>query len=555
MRAPASAALLAALLAGCTVDVDGAPCATPGTTGDCPGGQACGNDRRCSARALGCQASRCTPGTGDACLDAGGLAPGTARARWCTDADPVCGAWTDDPCTARGYVCGTRSGAARCECPEPGDAERVVWVRRDGAPAGALPFGTGAAAPPGCALRTLGDGLARADQLRGLDPATVVTVTAAGVPAGETWTFSSAAGEQLPLSVHAGIVLRSDADAGGGGYELVLDDPGKLTGVYLRAGAALEGFTIRNAALGAARRAVTLVCLESPAPVRLTRVRVEARAASGLRLGRGVWGEGSCALLADAVEVRDAGEFGMLFEPDPVVTWPARVSLSGGVVAGSGGAGIAASGGALLLDGVRVEANAGRGVDVAPVLGPASLAIAGSAIVRNGDTGIAAASPTELRVDRTTVFGNGATTAWGGAAVPSGVSRRAGGLVLSGEPPAVLQLTRNRIYSNAGDQVLVLASAAPWALDGGCGEDGAGPLFNQIGCYDPTPSGTTVGYRGVVAIDATVTVTGTWWSAGTPSLADDVWRFGATPGGPPALTPWCTWAHPTLGCGAEAPLP
>jgi hypothetical protein len=79
--------LAAALaLAACQVDVDGAVCAEPGTTTDCPSGQACGNDLRCSARALGCVATRCTPGPVFCAARDGTEAYG------CVDADPVCGA-------------------------------------------------------------------------------------------------------------------------------------------------------------------------------------------------------------------------------------------------------------------------------------------------------------------------------------------------------------------------------------------------------------------------------------------------------------------------------
>jgi hypothetical protein len=107
--------LLALLVAACEVDVDGAPCAVPGETGDCPGGQACGNDRRCSARALGCAATRCLPDSGGDCLDPTGIGSGTAVARRCVDTDPVCGAWTLDPCADRGQRCVGGAAGARCE--------------------------------------------------------------------------------------------------------------------------------------------------------------------------------------------------------------------------------------------------------------------------------------------------------------------------------------------------------------------------------------------------------------------------------------------------------
>lgn len=106
MRA-AGLVLTAAILAACTGEVEGAPCSVPGRITDCPSGQACGNDRRCSARALGC-VPRCAPRTDGFCTAEG-------EARHCVDTDPVCGTWLVEPCAERGMVCVARSGDAACE--------------------------------------------------------------------------------------------------------------------------------------------------------------------------------------------------------------------------------------------------------------------------------------------------------------------------------------------------------------------------------------------------------------------------------------------------------
>lgn len=541
--APALAAVAAALLGACAVDVNGAPCAVPGTTTDCPGGQACGNDLRCSARALACAASRCTPGAGDACLDPAGAGTGTAVARWCDARDPVCGAWVEDRCADRGLVCGGRSGGARCECAA--SAARELTVLPDGGTAAALPYATGAASPPGCAFRTLGAALARARDLRRLDPASVVTVTAAGVPAGSTRTFSEASGEQFALTVQAGVVLRTDARSGGGTYELAQDHPGGSTSVVLYAGAALDGFTIRNVAAGAVQ-AVLHLCGGGVDPAIVSSVDVVA-GAGGAPAATGISGVDDCPLVLADVRVRDAG-VGIRWES------AAQLTMSGGAVTGSAGDGIVAAGGRVLLEDVRVAGNAGRGVDASH----AAVEIRRARIVRNGDTGLAVADAPELRVSGTTVWANGATTAWAGPS--SGIARRAGGLALSGPPPAAgsLELWGNRVYGNGGDQVLIAGPPAlSWNLDHqpvapGC-LDAQGTAPNLIGCYDPEPAGTTGASRGLVAIDVAASARNQWWAGdGTPSSGD----AAAFPAGTvPVDGQTCLPSTPALSCGSEDPPP
>jgi hypothetical protein len=538
-----SALLCAALLGACTVDVEGAPCTVPGATTDCPGGQACGNDRRCSARALACAASRCTPAVGDACLDPAGLGSGTALARWCSDADPVCGSWVVDRCADQGLECGGRSGAARCECPPA--ATRALAVLPGGAPVDAPPYATGAATPAACAFRTLTDALIRAGELRRLDPATVVTVTAGGAPAGSTVTFSATAGERFVLNVGRGVVLRADP-ASGGTYEIVQDQPTPATAVVLYAGATLEGFTIRNVTGGADHHAVFHLCAGREEPTRVSRVILDARGAGSARYGIGLHATQPCPLRLEDVQIRNAG-VGILWEPDPAGT--AQLTVAGGAVTGGSGAGIVATGGRLLVDGARVEGNAGRGIEAAG----AAVELRGARIVRNGDTGVALSGAGEVRLGGNTIWANGATTAWGGAATPSGIARRAGGLVLSGTPPAALEVRGNRIYGNGGDQVLFLGpGSATWNLDQPACSDAAGLLANVLGCFDPAPAGTTGASRGLVAIDAGASAQNQWWGPGGPAASDAVQLPSGTA---IPVTTGCLWATPALACDSEDPPP
>lgn len=520
MRRTAPALAAAALLAACTVEVDGAPCSAPGTASECPGGQACGNDRRCSARALACAASRCTPVADDVCVDARGLASGVDGARTCTDRDPVCGAWVVDPCAARGYVCGTRSGAVRCECAEP--STRELWVDPDGAPTDALPFATGAAAA-GCAYRTLTLALSRARDFP-YEPASAVTVTAIGAAAGTTVTFSGARGERFPVVVPPGVVLASDAGTPGGRYEILFDAASATSAVVeLEAGSTLDGFTVRNEVGEVSTTAIYAACAAADAPVTVSRVAVEARSGSGRRLGVGLSISGACPIRADAIQVR-----------------------------GASGAGIDVAYAPISMIGSRVEGNLGRGLFVSST----SAEIRDSAFVANGDTGVALRDMKgPLSVVGNTIRGNAATTRWYGTYWIPPASRPSGGLVLFGFPPqGGYEIWGNSIYANRGDQVLVVASGtARWVLDRPACADPGAITANRIGCYDPTPA-DPVSYRGIVAADATVSALNQWWGPSAPTDEDVA---VVSPSGTVGLTldfsTNCIWG-PALDC-SEMPSP
>jgi hypothetical protein len=526
-RAPAIVA--AALLGACTVEVDGAPCTAPGTTSECPGGQACGNDRRCSARALACAASRCTPGVGGDCLaDPVGLGTGTTHARRCSEVDPVCGAWVVDACASQGRLCGKRSGGARCECPTT--TARDLTVTPAGALTNALPFATGAASPPGCAFRTITDALVRARELRVLDPSSAVTVTVTGVAAGETYAFSGTRGERFPLVVPDNVALRSDGPAGGGTYEILLDAASATSAaVVLESSSTLQGFTVRNVDRESSTVAIDVPCAVSGTPPFVSRVIVEGRGDSGARLGIGLRAL-PCSVVSTDLEVRNAAVAGV---------WASSFSASGGAVSGNG-SGIVQSGGTLILDGVRVAGNAARGVEA---FGSTAI-VRNSRIVRNGDTGLVLRdlrAGTEIRGN--TVWGNGATTNWG----RSWLLRPAGGVVCAGasppEPSGFL-FSGNRIYANRGDQIIVAGPEATiWTLGSSTCADA-----NVSGCYDKaTPSADQASYRGIFAIDAQVDVFSAMWEPNTLSESN---VGGQGPGLVGVLTT-CPWSGPALDCASE----
>ena len=555
LRLPLAAAL-AALLGGCVVDVDGAPCTVPGQSPDCPSGQACGNDHRCSARAATCVSSgaRCAPGTGGACLDPSGATTGVDRARRCVGDDPVCGRWIVEPCTDAGLTCALRTDVgARCVCPPT--ATRDLAVRPDGSPGDAPPFPTGAGSPPVCAFLRLGDGLEAARGIAAADPSAAVTVTAGGVAADATRTFSGATGERFPLPITDRVSLRSEP--GGGAYEIVFDaENGPTAPVVLHSGGALAGFAVRNGKADASHDALQLSCDGSTTPARLASVTLDGRGAGGVRLGHGVVAGATCGIVAQDVTVRDMSVAALVI--DSAAGLPS-VAFTGGSITGCGD-GIVVTNGRLLLDGARIAGNAGMGVR-APFGGSPRVELRRSKIVGNGDTGVALGSALEVRITGTTVYANGAVTRWEG--VPSSnVSSRSGGIVLLGEPPAPgsLDVSRNRVYANEGDQILVIGTKNIWTFDGACGADADGPLFNSLGCYDPTPAGTTVRYRGLTSIDAPVVANWVAWDRVLPTVDHDYAWFGQTWAsvtvplhGTPPVPNACVDA--TLVCSSEDPAP
>jgi hypothetical protein len=562
LRLPLAVAL-AALLGGCVVDVDGAPCTVPGQSPDCPSGQACGNDHRCSARAAACvsSGSRCAPGTGGACLDPTGATTGVDRARRCVGDDPVCGRWIVEACTDAGLTCELRTDVgARCVCTTTPTPTRDLAVRPDGSPGDAPPFPTGASSPPVCAFLRLGDALGAAKQIAAADPSAAVTVTAGGVAAGATRTFSTATGETFPLPIMDRVSLRSEP--GGGSYEIVFDaENGPTAPVVLHSGGALAGFAVRNGKADASHDALQLSCDGSTTPARLASVTLDGKGAGGIRLGHGVVAGSTCGIVAQDVTVRDMSVAALVI--DSAAGLPS-VAFTGGSITGCGD-GIVVTNGRLLLDGARVAGNAGMGVRADAFGGSPRVELRRSKIVGNGDTGIALVNAPEVRIVGTTVYANGAVTSWGGLPFPlSNVSRRSGGIVLWGEPPASgsLDVTRNRVYANEGDQFLVIGTKNVWTLDGACGADADGPLFNSLGCYDPTPAGTTVTYRGLVAIDAVAVAKYVAWGAVTPSgneVGGDYRGYGPWGSvslpllGTPPTPAFCVDA--TLVCSSENPGP
>lgn len=461
-RAPLTLAA-ALLVTACRVDVDGAPCAGPGTTADCPDGQACGNDLRCSARALACATSRCNPGVTE-CVD-------TTKARRCDGmADRVCGRWVVDDCAAHLMECpGLRSGA--CECPELVGTV-VVADPSVHSVRGEPPFPTGQAQPPECRFGRLGDALAAAAE-RAPAAATAWIEGEAGVAA----AFGAVTGEEWPLVVatNVTVVAASPQPA-----PIIRGEPGVPTIVAVQG--ALEDVRVEGG--GATGVGVALSCGASGKP-ELRRVEVDGGGVldpDGLvtaGLSEGVTVAGTCGG-ARLSGVQVSAVAGSALSIDPAAA--ATVDVLGGSFGGSN-VGIWIRGGKVKVapdpEGAvttLVFANSADGVIVGDLLAtatPVDAALERISATSNGGTGIVFAdlplASSHVRMTACDVWANGAVRAeqYG----PQDAKRTAGGvLVVLGQLP--FTFNGNRVWANAGDQ-LAFDSGAPWSIEASseCGAD------------------------------------------------------------------------------------
>lgn len=508
--------LAAALaLAGCQVELEGAACAVPGAGDQCPSGQRCGNDLRCSARAAAC-ADRCAPGER-------GCVGGDVRT--CVDADPVCGAWkTDNACAAAGLVCRQPEGAApECRCAEAAGPDLYVDPMAGGSDV--MLTATGVAQPPQCRFQSITGALTQAARLGA--PAAVHLV---GTPA------ILGADETFPLVVPPHVTLRSD----GGEWVIESTDAATSSVIQLSEGSHLEKVTVRNASVrnaGASpARAVDATCAAGDA-LGLTDVVLIA---GGLDVGLSI--TGSCTATLVRLDVSGASGPALRLDPLGVSTGPS-VTIDGGRFRNSG-QGIEVLGGALTtgadvdLDGIApVEVTENDGAGIAIVGANAQATLDMLRLDRNGGTGLvleALATSSKVTVSRSVIASNGAISARTYGPAPA---RTCGGVLLSqAEQIAAFSFTGNTVFGNAGDEIGVWSpTTAAWSFAGG---GACGASSNVFGC---SGSSAYALYSTGAAIDASHNA---WWSDPPTSIVN-VPRVGygttCTPGaeGVPLL-PTCT---------------
>jgi hypothetical protein len=451
--APALAAAL--LLAACSVDVEGAPCTKPWVaSGECPDGQACGNDLRCSTRAFACAASRdahCVPGAGSECVGVQ-VDPDTVHnaSRHCTASDPVCGRWVVDDCTARdGMVCGQRDAAAAlCECPDPDvDTSVLVADAVQGSPdASRAPFPRGVG-PPQCRFASLWDALA-ATTVFGIAPAKVVAMDGVFVDT------------RVPLLVKQQVTL---AAADPAHPPTLRGSPGAGSAPLFEVQGVLDGFRVLGG--GAPGIGVQVAC-RGRVPVsafgvpEVRNVSLDGGGILDLGIVVGTLPDGStgCGGVVQGASVTGVARDALRLEPE---TW-GTARVQGGSFGGSG-VGIHATRGTMTIDPdpatsavVRVAANAGVGVlvDNLHVAAVLDVTLNGLDVSANGGPGIAAGNnafpaAAKVRIRASDVHGNGKAT----AAADGGIL-----FPVSATSIAIFELSGTRVWSNAGDQVAIAAS-------------------------------------------------------------------------------------------------
>lgn len=502
-RLAVAAAALA--LAACQVDVEGAACEVPGATAQCPSGQACGNDLRCSRRAAACDGGPCTPGQ-VTCSAAGDVV------RCDGTGDAVCGGtWTQVADCGAGVLCGLRTAGADpvCYCPDAAGGE--LWVDPvAGAPQGE-PAPTGAREPAQCRFRALSDALARAAEGGGTS-----VVAAGAVPA----VYPVAADLVIP----PGVTLRGDdAPAAPAGRILALGDGVAAAGVTLGAGSTLAGVTVRDDAAPDAAVAIRTACAAGD-PARVADVAVAASREGGA-LAAGLRLEGSCPVALERVTVSGAAGPGVAVVRELAVGAP--VTAEDSVLQGNVQEGLRLGRGDVTLLRVTLAANGGAGL-VAAAGADGRITLEGCTIRDNGATGVVLeANTARVWITGTRICRNAATQR--GAFT---TKRAVGGLYLAGNPPAAAQavgFSANAIHGNAGDQVLVSGSVTPWHLDGGADACGAGR--NVFGEYAPSPA------RGLVADSAVVSARWNGWAGVVPAPGIDYEAItGVSPASVDALT-------------------
>lgn len=492
--------------------MEGARCRVPGAAEDCPSGQACGNDLRCSERAAACVAAGARCAVGEAlCLGE----TAKERVERCSgEVDPVCGAWVVEDCEAAGLECGARSGAAACECPAYAGASFQADPLL-GSLAGAVPFPTGdpgGAAP--CRFKRLGDALIAAETAAGATGGAAL-VEARG-EAGAPVVFGDVAtGEEFPLRVAAKVTLKGAAAPAG---PTIVRAEGASTAPLVRLQGAMSGIRIESVPtapaegepLAATGAGISASCGAVDAAPAIEDVSVEG--GGTLAVGIDVAG-GACGASISGVEVShvDGPALSVVSDPGVAVTVK-KSSFEESAV------GIRATGGKLVLgsadvveDGVEVSGNSGEGIvltggpsrtlDVA-ILGariPGGEGALGTRIEENGGTGIVldvVKSDSRLTVRGCSVFANGRDSAR--AYGPGTTSRRtAGGVLISQGSLVGFVFEANRLSANTADQLGFETSGA-WSiapLVPGCG-----PSSNLFACV--VEGQTAVAIEGTGSVNA-----------------------------------------------------
>jgi hypothetical protein len=240
----------------------------------CPGSQTCTG--AAGSAACKCPANGTTEGTG--CATAGATSCDSNSLLTCTvEAASGCRLWvkTTDCAAAAGgpFQCGTRAGAAACQCPDP-SATNIYVDPVAGHDTAAVPP-NGANTPAACRYKTITKALGAVTSTRRR-----VVATTAAPPA----TFSS---ETFPLVLPANVTLdTADGTPTPANYTIDFDSATATSAITMSDGSILEGFTVRAANGNAA--ADTISCNAGAVTVRSCVLVGAASASAAVKPATGI---------------------------------------------------------------------------------------------------------------------------------------------------------------------------------------------------------------------------------------------------------------------------
>jgi hypothetical protein len=428
---------LAAGLTGCSVDLEGATCRVVGAVDNCPSGQACGTDRKCSVKAAGCVP--CDAASSARCR-AGSIDVETCSAT----SNPACGRWTvETPCEAGLQRCQLplAGGAPACACERwtvvpGGSAQACTSPSITGAITGALEFPAPIVRLGGAPPAVYGNEL--------VDAAPLI------IPSGVTVIGDETAPVAAPLNRI--IEVRASAAA-----------PNTLAALVVEAGASLRGVTVRRFDPSAPAVGILLDGSSPAGGNSLVAVRVDV-GPTPVPFGVGLSIAGGNAVTSD-VAVSNVHVEGATVTGLEVSRYAAgHVVRVTGSTFDKNQVGVNLLKGDLTLAGTVVKRSVAEGVVAATgTPGQIALTLADDLISWNGTAGLALSNSARLDIQRTQICGN-----TGSDRGPTSPQRKVGGIFAVGSSPAALTFRGNRVHLNGGDQVYVL-SGGPWNLSGAVG--------------------------------------------------------------------------------------
>jgi hypothetical protein len=457
---------LAAGLAACSVDVEGATCKDVGTVDNCPSGQKCGTDLKCSVKAAGC-----TPCKVDGAVVCR-VAPTCELVKCTADLDPVCGTWT----------AASSGGLQTCMPPNGGGDPECACAKNVVDPAG----GT-------CTHPSISSAITAATRF----PAPVVVL------GGASYFYGNAIEAAAPIVIPAGVTLLGDetTSASAATRIIVVQGPGP-EGLQVHPGALVRGLAVERADAAGPTIGLLLTGGAAASGNTLTSVRVDAGAGGG-GFATGIRVAGANAVAMSDVLVKGATIAGLEVNR----LGASDVVLVTGSTFDQNQVGVSLLKGDLTLSGSTVKGSGWEGVVAATgTPGQTSLTLTDDVISRNGRGGVRLSVNDKLVVTGTRICGN-----TGYARSLSGVTRTVGGILAVGSPPTTLAFRGNLIHDNGGDQVFVGAGTS-WNLSGvaGCATTDRNVFANF------TAPGV-----GVTAVGAGVSAKFNSWQSAQPVLGTD----------------------------------